>query len=198
MAKFPDRILLHSGGAVGADYEWARCALATDSKYSVEMHSFYGHDCQTRGLPQGKVHRRVHSFESMQKEALPAILRAAARFGRSYPSKPYVQNLLLRDYYQVCRTQYVFAVANLTPDKQFVEGGTGWAVECAKEFQVPILVFDEKENWWFSFVYASNSFIPCRGEPPQGFIRTLGIEHITGIGSRTIGNNGLKAIQAVV
>lgn len=198
MVNGAERILLHSGGAVGADYEWAKAALASDPRYFIEMHSFYGHDCKTDELDHSRIHRRVHSFESMQKEALPHICNAAAALGKFVPKKPYVLNLQLRDYYQIVRSEYVFAVSTITPDRQHVDGGTGWAVECAKAMGIPVLVFDQARDWWFSFSYAHGAFVPCKGAPPAGFIRSLGNEHITGIGTRKISQSGIEAIRGVV
>ena len=92
----------------------------------------------------------------------------------------------------------MFAVAKLSADMRHVQGGTGWAVEVAKFERIPILVFDEWRERWFSFSFSSGVFVPCRGNPPCGFIRDLGKTNITGIGTREITPVGVKAIKSIL
>lgn len=198
MQKTKKRIILHSGGAKGADYEWARLALETDDRFFIEMHSFYNHDCKAGNLDYSRIHRRVHSFDSMQKEAMPFIQRAAHELGKNVPTKPYILNLQLRDYYQIANSEYVFAISTILEDMKHVNGGTGWAIECAKSKQIPILVFDQNKGKWFAYQYHAGKFAPCKGIPPQGFVRNLGKEHITGIGTRNISKAGIEAIRGIL
>ena len=193
-----ETIILHSGGAVGADHEWARASLFADPRFIVEIHSFQGHSRDMDSLDASRVNLNIHFLDIMMTEAFPYVQEAARSLGRNLPRKPYVLNLLLRNFYQVNRSQYVFAVAPVSDNMRTVDGGTGWAVEMAKGFSLPILVFDQRREKWFFYVYPSKAFVPCHGDPPAGFVRSLGLSDITGIGSRDLSDIGRNAILSIL
>lgn len=193
------KIIIHSGGAVGADYEWAKNALEKDSCYFVVNHSFYSHVPKIDGLDYHRLHNRIHCIEELQHEAMQHIQIASNNMNRPIPSKNfYTQALVLRDWYQVEKSEAVFAVSTLNKEETNVVGGTAWAIECAKAKGLFILVFDQNKEHWYFFKYKENKFVQCEKDAPEGFIRQKDFKNITCIGTRNINQIGIKAIKNIL
>ena len=176
---------LHTGGAYGADLNWL--LEAQKNNIPVTVHSFPGH---SRRLPDDLTGVSVieHGQESLE-EARKVTEIAAKRLGK------YLQ---LRNYHVVKDASWVFAIGFIQDGGILVSGGTGWAVEVAKLLHKKILVFDQNSNWWYYWKQDQNKFVPCRGKnPPEDFLKRLGVESIAGIGSRDISKKGIEAIKNI-
>ena len=199
MQQEPKKIIIHSGGAIGADYEWAKNAFEKDSCYFVVNHSFYSHTPKIDGLDYHRLHNRIHCKEELQQEAMRHIQIASNNMNRPIPSKDfYTQALVLRDWYQVENSEAVFAVSTLNKDETNVVGGTAWAIECAKAKGLFILVFDQIKEKWYFYKHKEAKFIQCKKEAPEGFIRQRDFKNITCIGTRKINQAGINAIKNIL
>lgn len=183
-------MILHTGGAKGSDYYFAKYALSNN--ISVRVHSF--------------VSANVLEFNGMEivrysnaelDNAYDECNRACRALQRRLPNDRYCRNLILRDYFQIKDSQCVFAVAQIDSEGRTVKGGTGWAVEMAKHKQIPILVYSEIKSKWYKYGYDKYEFEIINTLPPTGFIKTLAFSDITGIGTRNICENGIKELERI-
>tara|TARA_R110002096_G_scaffold27097_1_gene83217 strand:+ start:534 stop:9743 length:9210 start_codon:yes stop_codon:yes gene_type:complete len=137
---------LNSGGAQGADTIFEEAAM--EAGHEVEAMSFDKHDTKSKN--------RKKILPSLLQKADKFIKKANETLGRTIPNKNYVRNLLRRNYYQVKDVNQVIAVGHLTPLKNEVRGGTGWAVQMAidlgrvenKMADKDIHVFNLAKNEW--------------------------------------------------
>lgn len=182
-------MILHSGGAIGADTWFAK--MASINNIDVYIHSFQGHSIKELT----KTSKIIIHTNDLDK-AMEAITDANKQLQRHIPLNKYVLNLILRDYFQICNSQYVFAVSTLI-NERIVKGGTGWAIEMSIERKIPIVLFDDFQKKWFYFSYKNMSFKQTNSNPPKGFLPSLNLLNITGIGSRNISNDGIAAIKSL-
>jgi hypothetical protein len=174
-----------SGGADGADLMWG---MTAGSRGDHVIHfSFAGHKSKA---PPTEV---VVLTEEQLREADAHLEKANEALGRSVPyKKPWVVNLLRRNYYQVADSQRVYAVA--TFDKKMkVSGGTAWAVQMFIDLHGPnceVYVYDQIKEQWFKWM--GKGWLGMVGEPspPQGIW--------TGIGSRDLNEAGKIAIRRLM
>jgi len=178
-----------SGGAKGADSVWGLAAL--ELGHQVVHYSFVGHKPGTR--------ENIRILNDTElKEADVYLQKAAIFLKRKLPyKKPWIMNLLRRNWYQVRDTNKVYAVSGLSPfskSRSGVDGGTAWAIEMALNLKVSeIFVFDQKQNHWNQWNYL-----------PDGHGKWIYIEFPpkptgkwTGIGSRDLSDKGFEAIVSV-
>jgi hypothetical protein len=69
-----------------------------------------------------------------------------------------------------------------------VRGGTGWGAEFAKLCNKPLYVFDQEQDGWFS--WTGDVWAPTGGGEP-----VIAHPHFTGTGTRTLHENGARAIE---
>lgn len=176
------RPILTSGGAAGADLTFEEYALKLG--HDVYACSFEGHNTSSKA--------RVILSEAQLQQAEASVAKAGKALEKAVPRKPYIRNLIYRNYYQIRKCEQVIAVAPLTEDRVNVEGGTGWAVMMAKQQGLPVYVFDEtkpKPQWWH-YDNQTDQFQPIDGYPPL-------VQRYAGIGSRQLGPAGRAAIQSL-
>lgn len=114
---------------------------------------------------------------------------------RNFPTlSEYVNNLLRRSYFQVKKTDAVFAVASLNKNKIVVRG-TAWAVYmyiylCELREEKPnMYLFENNEGVWLKYISKNKSWIKLKLRPdPTKF------NNWTGIGTRDL---SLKAAMAL-
>ena len=165
-----ENYIQHSGGAVGADYEWARQGAPFGV---VARHYWHG-----RRTPYGNVEISKADYD----EGVQHVLLANRRLHR-HPERH--MNLLARNWCQVKYSDAVFAIGQL--DRGVVEGGTGWAVQMAIDVRKPVWLFDQEWEEWFT--YRDGVWGSC--DVPV-------LTHdFAGIGSRQITPAGIRAIGEV-
>ena len=71
-----------------------------------------------------------------------------------------------------------------------MRGGTGWGAEFAKLCNKPLFVFDQEKNGWFS--WTGELWAPMGGGGP-----VITHPHFTGTGTRTLQENGARAIDSL-
>ncbi|XP_028390789.1 uncharacterized protein LOC114515684 [Dendronephthya gigantea] len=177
----PQNYTLFSGGAVGSDLYWQKIG----AKFGIQTKAF-----SFEGHGSGNNSARVILFQQQLQQADAFLHKANKTLKRNFPtSKTFVDNLLRRNWYQVKDTSAVFGVGRICYRRSIVEGGTGWAVQMAIDSKKPVYVFDVLNSTWQQFDYRKNRFLVC--EVPRLALK------FTGIGTRSLTENGRKAIKDV-
>ncbi len=182
----------HSGGAAGADTEWENQGIP----YGVKTiaYSFSGHSQYSKNQCKLSQEQLNEGYEKCKVAA-----ESLKRPWKYIEEKPYVKNLLGRNWYQVKNSDAIFAIGEFVKNSTtLVDGGTGWAVQMAIDHNMPVYFFEQNLNSWFSFDYCDDAegatrerqFIPCLYPP------TLTTD-FAGIGTREINQNGIRAISQV-
>lgn len=176
-------MICNSGGAQGADMAFERACVKAG--ITVRAFSFQGHKTESTN--------KIILTESQLLEGHQSLLIANETLKRWYPGKPWVNNLLRRNFYQIRDAQAVFAIAQIDQvGWKTVDGGTGWAVEMAKNQKVPVYVFDQNLKHWYNWCY----------ETQQWKVINLGTipkyEIFAGIGSRDLTKEGEAEITKLV
>jgi hypothetical protein len=169
---------LHSGGAIGADITWEiigrRFGLIEFNHYFIE------------GYKTTKGNASIKMSDKLEKVIDTDLIRANKTLKRSYPTRnPYVNNLLRRNWFQVNKSDSVFAISRI--ENGLVSGGTGWAVQMAIDKGVNVFAFCQLNKRWH--MYSSGVWIIT--ETP-----TLTM-NFAGIGTREIDESGTQAIEDV-
>jgi hypothetical protein len=170
--------ILFSGGAPGAEAEFGSCA----ERHRIEEvnFTFDGHTiARTRGV-------RVLNHEELQ--AGDVSLEYVSRLmHRRYTDSPTLRRVLQTLWYQVNHGQEIYVVGVILDDGT-VRGGTGWGAEFAKLCNKPLFVFDQEKDAWFEW---GGSDWNVRGDDTP----TITHPHFTGTGTRSIQDNGKRAIE---
>ena len=187
-----NRLVCHSGGALGADTYWETIG----DNYGVKTKAYsYKTKYHTT---ENKVEISDEDYEEGVKEITKAN-RVLSRYGIHK-----FMNLLARNWAQVKYSDEVFAIGTIVePGKkgskgfynksefQVVDGGTGYAVQMAINNGKFVYVFDQDKDKWFRWSYTSLRFIEVT-KPLK-----ISYENFAGIGTREIKPNGIKAIEEI-
>ena len=114
--------------------------------------------------------------------------RANQTLKRNFKGQP----LLRRNYLQIKDSDMILAIGNLLPGNKIVDGGTGWAVQMGIDKGLPVDVFNLKDNSWYTWSKNYNVF----QKRTLDYVPTL-TPRYTGIGTRSITQKGIEAIQKV-
>jgi hypothetical protein len=106
---------------------------------------------------------------------------------RRYTDSPTMRKILQTLWYQVNSGQEIYVVGVILDDGH-VRGGTGWGAEFAKLCNKPLFVFDQEKDGWFE--WTGRDWKDRAGATPQ-----ITHPHFTGTGTRSIGENGKRAIE---
>ena len=170
--------ILFSGGAPGAEAEFGACA----ERHGIEEvnFTFDGHNiARRRGV-------RVLPHEELQNGDV-SLEYVSRLMHRRYTDNPTIRRVLQTLWYQINNGQEIYVVGVILDDGT-VRGGTGWGAEFAKLCNKPLFVFDQEKDAWFEWV---GSEWRVRGtETP-----VITHPHFTGTGTRTIQENGKRAIE---
>lgn len=175
----PSESILFSGGAPGAEAEFG----ASAERHGVEeVHfTFEGHKlARHRGV-------RVLNHEELQNGDV-SLEYVSRLMHRRYSDSPTIRKVLQTLWYQVNSGQEVYVVGTILDDGT-VRGGTGWGAEFAKLCNKPLLVFDQDKDSWFQW---TGSAWKARERAHAPVITHA---HFTGTGTRTVRENGRKAID---
>ena len=177
----PSEAILFSGGAPGAEAEFGRCA----ERHRVEEvnFTFDGHKIQR--------HRGVRVLNHEELQSGDVSLEYVSRLlGRRYTDSPTIRKVLQTLWYQVNNGQEIYVIGTILDDGT-VRGGTGWGAEFAKLCNKPLFVFDQDKDDWFQ--WDGNSWHACdKAKSP-----VVTHPHFTGTGTRTVRENGRRAIESL-
>ena len=179
-----------SGGAKGSDLAWGDAALAAG--HQVIHFSFEGHRTHA---PQSTLY--VMSMEELQ-QADEHLKVANQSLKRYLPfQKPWIINLLRRNYYQIRDTHSLYAISSFDKKGQ-VNGGTAWAIQMffdklkceeKKLDEFPIYCYSQVTNFWMQLTNQGWIKLPGTPSTPKGLW--------TGVGTRDLIESGAFAIKSV-
>ena len=172
---------LHSGGAEGSDTYFGR--MAEEYGHGESHYSFTGH----------KSSRPESTMVRLTKQELEAggkdAQLAARMLQKNKVTNPFIRNLILRNVHQVKNADQVFAISEITNIGQ-VKGGTGYAIEMAKNKKKEIYVYDQKKFQWYKNNYEKKAWEPV----PDSKVN-ITEDNYAGIGTRNITQDGKYAIE---
>jgi hypothetical protein len=176
----PSDCILFSGGAPGAEAQFGACA----ERHGVEEvnFTFEGHKIDR--------HRGVRVLNHEELLAGDVSLAYVSRLmNRRYTEGATLRKVLQTLWYQVNNGQEIYVVGSVQNDGT-VRGGTGWGAEFAKLCNKPLYVFDQDKDRGFN--WTGEAWTPAAsGEP------VITHPHFTGTGTRTLRDNGVRAIEAL-
>ena len=114
---------LHSGGAIGADITWEiigrRFGLIEFNHYFIE------------GYKTTKGNASIKMSDKLEKIIDTDLIKANKTLKRSYPTRnAYVNNLLRRNWFQVNKSDSVFAISRI--ENGWLRPYPGWRERLAK------------------------------------------------------------------
>src|SRR6187402_2710553 len=172
--------ILFSGAAPGAEAEFGACA----ERHGIEEvnFTFDGHtEARRRGI-------RVLNHEELQAGDV-SLEYVSKLMNRRYTDSPMLRKSLQTLWYQVNNGQEIYVIGVIQQDLT-VRGGTGWGAEFAKLCNKPLYVFDQDKNSWFAWTGDLWTSVG-QNEP------VITHPHFTGTGTRTLTENGARAIEAL-
>ena len=175
---------VHSGGAKGADTVFSN--MFVEYNYNVIHHSFQGHNVES---VTGEI--RIHSENELNanKEKVNEICN---HLKRNYPTKKYVEKLLLRNVFQIKDSELVVGAGDIDNKKDcIVQGGTGYGVMQAKLKNIPILFFNQSDDEWYYSVNGDGLKKLNRKPKLFNFPNVF-----AAIGTRTLTTNAIKELRA--
>ncbi len=110
-----------------------------------------------------------------------------ARLGRELSRSPEMRRVLQSIWHQVNPAGEVFAVGRVLPAGT-IKGGTGWAVELAKQQRKPVWVFDQQTDCWYEWF--THDWRACN--PPL-----IQQSRFCGTGTRHLDHRGRQAIESL-
>ena len=109
---------------------------------------------------------------------------------RRFTDSPTIRRVLQTLWNQVNSGQEIYVIGTILDDDS-VRGGTGWGAEFAKLCNKPLFVFDQAKDHWCRWTGASWETLGASNTP------VIAHPHFTGTGTRTMQENGRKAIEAL-
>lgn len=145
-------IVMHSGGAYGADTAWDFYARNAGVK-QINHYRDQGNQVLSSSLNKRGVKATVLSKEQMEY----ARRRERELLGKYYDNT-LQGNLQVRNFYQVASSDGVFAIASMNSAKNGVSGGTNTAVQLGISLNKPTHVFDLNSEKWYKYNPESKVF----------------------------------------
>ena len=176
----PSDCILFSGGAPGAEAHFGACS----ERHAVEEvnFTFDGHRIDR--------HRGVRVLNHEELLAGDVSLAYVSRLmNRRYTEGPTLRKVLQTLWYQVNNGQEIYVIGSVQDDGT-VRGGTGWGAEFAKLCNKPLYVFDQDKDAWSA--WTGEQWAPMRPDEP-----VIMHAHFTGTGTRTLRDNGARAIETL-
>lgn len=143
----PATFHMNSGGAHGSDLEWAAVAkefgMIDDPNHI--SHYYYGKKTEGGNFPIS---------EDDYKEGINHVITANDVLNRKPGS---YMHLLARNWKQVKESDGIFAIGNIKAGN--VDGGTGWAIQMAKDAGKQVHVFDLQTERWYTWDSEKKTFV---------------------------------------
>ena len=177
--KSENNLRCHSGGAIGADSYFENLSEQYGIKTLAYSYKTAYH------TSKNKIELTDNEFEegalhiSIANETLT-----------KFKYKRYLK-LLARCWFQVKNAEQIFAISTIVThnNREFVKGGTGWAVQMAIDNKKPVFIFEQNLNSWFCWDYSKNTFVKMEETP------IISTTDFAGIGARNIAQNGIQAVE---
>lgn len=148
----PQDYTMNSGGAYGGDTYWD----VIGRQFGLtNINHFRPADNQR--LSKTLRDRNVKPFSITHEQSNYAREQIKQLTGRELPYD-IGGELLARDFYQVDKSDGVFAIANITSSQRAVEGGTNMAVQVGIKQGKPVHVYDLNTERWYQYNQSTGRF----------------------------------------
>lgn len=148
----PQDYTMNSGGAYGGDTYWD----VIGRQFGLtKINHFRPADNQR--LSKTLRDRNVKPFSITHEQSNYAREQIKQLTGRDLPYD-IGGELLARDFYQVDKSDGVFAIANITSSQRAVEGGTNMAVQVGIKYGKPVHVYDLNTESWYQYNQSTGRF----------------------------------------
>ena len=148
----PQDYTMNSGGAYGGDTYWD----VIGRQFGLtNINHFRPADNQR--LSKTLRDRNVKPFSITHEQSNYAREQIKQLTGRELPYDVGGE-LLARDFYQVDKSDGVFAIANITSSQRAVEGGTNMAVQVGIKQGKPVHVYDLNTESWYQYNQSTGRF----------------------------------------
>jgi hypothetical protein len=187
-----ERMICHSGGAVGSDTVWEQVG----EEFGIKTNA-YSYKTKSHTTPN-----KVEISDDDYNEGVQEINRANKHLKR-YGIHKYM-SLLARNWAQVKYSKQIFAIGSIVKsggkdskgyynksEFDIVSGGTGYCVMMGILNEREVYVFDQNLNKWFRWSHNSLRFIELKEVPK------ITDENFAGVGTREINPSGVRAIRDV-
>lgn len=148
----PQDYTMNSGGAYGGDTYWD----VIGRQFGLtKINHFRPADNQR--LSKTLMDRNVKPFSITHEQSNYAREQIKQLTGRDLPYD-IGGELLARDFYQVDKSDGVFAIANITSSQKAVQGGTNMAVQVGIKQGKPVHVYDLNTESWYQYNQSTGRF----------------------------------------
>ena len=148
----PQDYTMNSGGAYGGDTYWD----VIGRQFGLtKINHFRPADNQR--LSKTLKDRNVKPFSITHEQSNYAREQIKQLTGRDLPYD-IGGELLARDFYQVDKSDGVFAIANITSSQKSVQGGTNMAVQVGIKQGKPVHVYDLNTERWYQYNQSTDRF----------------------------------------
>lgn len=148
----PQDYTMNSGGAYGGDTYWD----VIGRQFGLtKINHFRPADNQR--LSKTLRDRNVKPFSITHEQSNYAREQIKQLTGRDLPYD-LAGELLAKDFYQVDKSDGVFAIANITSSQRAVEGGTNMAVQVGIKQGKPVHVYDLNTESWYQYNQSTGIF----------------------------------------
>ena len=148
----PQDYTMNSGGAYGGDTYWDVIGRQFGL---IKINHFRPADNQR--LSKTLRDRNVKPFSITHEQSNYAREQIKQLTGRELPYD-IGGELLARDFYQVDKSDGVFAIANITSSQKAVQGGTNMAVQVGIKQGKPVHVYDLNTESWYQYNQSTGRF----------------------------------------
>lgn len=148
----PQDYTMNSGGAYGGDTYWD---VIGRSFGLTKINHFRPIDNQNMSITLRD--NNVKPFSITHEQSNYAREQVKQLTGRDLPYT-LAGELLARDFYQVDKSDGVFAVANITSSQKSVEGGTNMSVQVGIKQGKPVHVYDLNTENWYQYNQSTGRF----------------------------------------
>ena len=148
----PQDYTMNSGGAYGGDTYWD---IIGRSFGLTNINHFRPIDNQN--MSKTLRDKNVKPFPITHEQSNYAREQIKQLTGREI-HQDLAGELLARDFYQVDKSDGVFAIANITSSQKSVEGGTNMAVQIGIKQDKPVHVYDLNTESWYQYNQSTGRF----------------------------------------
>lgn len=141
----PQDYTMNSGGAYGGDTYWD----VIGRQFGLTKINHF-RPIDNQNMSKTLRDRNVKPFSITHEQSNYAREQIKQLTGRELPYT-LAGELLARDFYQVDKSDGVFAIANITSSQRAVEGGTNMAVQIGIKQGKPVHVYDLNTESWYQY-----------------------------------------------
>lgn len=148
----PQDYTMNSGGAYGGDTYWD----VIGRQFGLTKINHF-RPIDNQNMSKTLRDRNVKPFSITHEQSNYAREQIKQLTGRELPYTR-AGELLARDFYQVDKSDGVFAISNITSSQKAVEGGTNMAVQVGIKQCKPVHVYDLNTESWYQYNQSTGKF----------------------------------------